>query len=517
MKGKSMKKWGIVVPALCLLWSLSCTEHRESILDKLTHTEKTLVTELPAVFRWCDSLHLKTARVDAGGCGLYVEEEGAGVPLVLINGGPGGTHHYFHPWFSRAREYARVIYYDQRGCGLSDYKPGTSGYSVEQAVDDLEAIRRELGLGRWVVLGYSYGGFLAQYYALRYPENLAGLILLGASPGMRTPEDSSQVDFISDAENSRMKEIRGEITALSKQNDWSREKTFSLLIYNLNLNGDWKRQHFYKPSKERTAQMSLYEWVHDSGFNSTLNSSAGKVDLEGAFQGCPIPTLILEGKWDLTWGANKREVLHANHPGSKLVVFSDAAHGIYDEETDRFFSVLKEFLTALPAVPDSDLTRYREAIAAKGYYKAWIKPVKDTLTLAVESVGWGRSSNERLARSYKRAWVNRLQDPMLLLKVGFALYDRANYREALTVFEKMQGLAVEKAGNDVKACALIWQAHMLDLLGERARAIERYRVVADMNTPGGMQHGQYRMQYSFTPYAKERIAAPFVRIENSED
>ena len=47
--------------------------------------------------------------------------------LVLIHGGPGGTHHYFHPWFSRAAGFARIIYYDQRGCGLSEFAPGEEG------------------------------------------------------------------------------------------------------------------------------------------------------------------------------------------------------------------------------------------------------------------------------------------------------------------------------------------------------------------------------------------------------
>ena len=60
--------------------------------------------------------------------------------MVLLHGGPGGTHHYFHPTFSRAAEFSRVIYYDQRGCGLSDYAPG-EGYTIQQAADDIEALR----------------------------------------------------------------------------------------------------------------------------------------------------------------------------------------------------------------------------------------------------------------------------------------------------------------------------------------------------------------------------------------
>ncbi|MCP4149757.1 MAG: alpha/beta hydrolase, partial [bacterium] len=136
------------------------TEKKESILDHVVHIEPELLTKIPRVPRKCDLLKLVKQRIDVGGAALYVEEEGNGKPIVLINGGPGGTHHYFHPWFSRLKDKARVIYYDQRGCGLSDFEPGKDGYSVVQAVADLEAIRKAKKIDKWVVLGYSYGGFL---------------------------------------------------------------------------------------------------------------------------------------------------------------------------------------------------------------------------------------------------------------------------------------------------------------------------------------------------------------------
>jgi hypothetical protein len=79
-------------------------ENRETVLDRVVYIEPELVTNIPAVPRWCDRLHLERRRVDVGDAELFVEVEGSGVPLVLINGGPGGTHHYFHPWFSRAKD-----------------------------------------------------------------------------------------------------------------------------------------------------------------------------------------------------------------------------------------------------------------------------------------------------------------------------------------------------------------------------------------------------------------------------
>jgi hypothetical protein len=126
----------------------------ESILDRVVHIEPELFTEIPEVPRWCDRFGLQSRRIDVGGAELFVEIEGEGTPLVLLNGGPGGTHHYFHPWFGHAAQFSRVIYYDQRGCGLSDREPGEDGYSVDQAADDLEVLRRALGFDKWVVLGY---------------------------------------------------------------------------------------------------------------------------------------------------------------------------------------------------------------------------------------------------------------------------------------------------------------------------------------------------------------------------
>ncbi len=227
-------------------------ENRESILDRVVYIEPELITEIPFVERWCDRLDLIKHRINVGDAKLYVEEEGKGMPLVLINGGPGGTHHYFHPWFSKAKKYTRVIYYDQRGCGLSDFEPGEEGYSVHQAVEDLDAIREALDIDKWVVLGYSYGGFLAQFYTVNHPESVAGLILLGASPGMRADTGKSrQSQFISDEEKARLEGIRKELQQMSKEKEMARKQYFQLLLYNNFLNGDWKRQNFYKPSKER--------------------------------------------------------------------------------------------------------------------------------------------------------------------------------------------------------------------------------------------------------------------------
>ena len=206
---------------------------RESVLDRKVHLEKEWVLEIPQVPRWCDLLTLKKSRVNIGDCELHCEEEGLGPPLVLVNGGPGNTHHCFHPAFSVATNFSRVIYYDQRGCGLSDYKPG-AGYSTAQAIDDLDKLRVALKINRWVV-------------AARHDPKL-------------TPNQQ---------------------------------------VYNSFLCGEWKLQSwFYRPSNEAVARFIRYDDGQNPRFRKTLNMNTP--DVKDYFQNCPIPTLILEGKYDMT-------------------------------------------------------------------------------------------------------------------------------------------------------------------------------------------------------------------------
>ncbi len=336
---------------------------RETVLDRITHIEKELLPEVPRLPRLCDLLDLKKNRVEVGDCRLYVEEEGKGMPLVLVNGGPGGTHHYFHPHFTRAKDFARVIYYDQRGCGLSGYKRGMK-YTMDQAADDLDNLRKALKIERWVVLGHSYGGLLAQYYAMKYPQSAAGLVLVGSSLGTGDQlKPTRQYDYISQEERTKMQEISKGISLLAKEKNLSEEDALALRVFNNMINGDWKRQNFYRPSREDLARKALYEWNHDRSFRGDINGSINKIDLKGAFQDCPIPTLIMEGTWDLTWNVDKPGILHKNHPGAKLVMFQKSSHNPFEDEPEIFFTELKDFIGHLPSIRDeqySDWRRYLE-------------------------------------------------------------------------------------------------------------------------------------------------------------
>ncbi|HOW66506.1 MAG TPA: alpha/beta hydrolase, partial [Verrucomicrobiota bacterium] len=308
------------------------------------------LTPLPPL---CDEIpSLKKMKVDIGECRLHVETEGDGVPLVLINGGPGGTHHDFHPVFSRAANFARIIYYDQRGCGQSDYRPGT-GYSLTQAVHDLERLREELKIERWAVLGWSYGGWLAQHYLLRYPERVRGLVLVGASPAAELNLDSTrQYDFLSRQERRRIQEIYDDASLTPVE-----------AIFNAHAAGDWKRQHYYRPTVEQLARGALYGWKHDPNFRRAIQSHQIEPPNPDRFHGCPVPVLIAEGIWDLTWNTDKPKKFQACFPGAELVLFENSGHAPFQDEPGIFFGKLEQFLTKRPPT-ETEMAHWKEKLAA---------------------------------------------------------------------------------------------------------------------------------------------------------
>ena len=181
-----------------------------------------------------------------------------------------------------------------------------------------------------MVLGHSYGGLVAQLYLDTYPDDVLGLVLVcsAVSPGVRLLS-TRQYDFLSEEELRRIHEI-GQVSELS---DAQR-------LYNRFLNGDWKRQSFYRPTEEEMAEAALYEWVQDDLFRPQVLESYCQLELEGASEPCSIPTLIIEGGWDLPWNADKPSVLHSGHSP-------------FEDEPEAFFRELESFVS-LPLPPDGE-------------------------------------------------------------------------------------------------------------------------------------------------------------------
>ncbi|MDR3774636.1 MAG: alpha/beta fold hydrolase, partial [Terracidiphilus sp.] len=130
----------------------------------------------PAVY------HQEDGFVDAHGVLIYYVSIGHGAPLMVVHGGPGADHTYFLPYLLPLARTHRLIFIDERGSGRSQRLQDTSLYTVENMVEDVEDVRQALNLGKISLLGHSYGGVLAQAYALKYQQNLSHLILNSTFP-----------------------------------------------------------------------------------------------------------------------------------------------------------------------------------------------------------------------------------------------------------------------------------------------------------------------------------------------
>jgi len=102
------------------------------------------------------------------------------IKLLTLNGGPGCTHEYFECLESfLPEEGIEFIYYDQLGCGNSDNPKDTTMWDLARYVEEVETVRKALDLDKdnFYLLGHSWGGILALEYALKYQDNLKGLII----------------------------------------------------------------------------------------------------------------------------------------------------------------------------------------------------------------------------------------------------------------------------------------------------------------------------------------------------
>lgn len=114
------------------------------------------------------------------GVKLYTKVAGQGVPCVFIHGGPGSGSQVIETLAGQGLEqHFQMIYLDQRGSGRSASDP-QKDYTLARVVQDLEELRQQLHLTKWVVMAHSFGGIIATEYASKYPERVQGLVLVNS-------------------------------------------------------------------------------------------------------------------------------------------------------------------------------------------------------------------------------------------------------------------------------------------------------------------------------------------------
>jgi proline iminopeptidase len=149
-----------------------------SMLSSCAVTPPTPVTAAPA-----GNLSLGTHEAQLNGARVWYRVagnwDGRSAPVVYLAGGPGGNSHTFSRIAGPHLEPGNlIVYYDQRGTGRSE-RPASGDYAILTLVEDIEALRRHLGVAKMALVAHSFGGILALEYAARHPDNIAALVLAG--------------------------------------------------------------------------------------------------------------------------------------------------------------------------------------------------------------------------------------------------------------------------------------------------------------------------------------------------
>ena len=118
---------------------------------------------------------------------VWTKKIGSGpIKVLMLHGGPGFTHSYLEAMESFLPQAGiEMYYYDQLGCGNSDIPDDPSLWTLPRYVEEVEEVRRGLGLDNFVLYGHSWGGMLAIDYALKYQQHLRGLVISNMAAGVQ--------------------------------------------------------------------------------------------------------------------------------------------------------------------------------------------------------------------------------------------------------------------------------------------------------------------------------------------
>jgi proline-specific peptidase len=288
--------------------------------------------------------------VDANGVLLYFKAFGDGPVLLVLHGGPGASHDYFLPHLLPLARHHRLVFLDERGSGRSQKLQDPSGYTIENMADDVEAARKALNLGRVMLLGHSFGGALAQAYALKYPQNLTRLIL--ASTWSSTKKFNQ---IFAKMRDNMPADVRARIDAAEKKGLFGNGKPYEQNRYTADyMIAAWGEGYFpylyqarpdanYDPIAAGNMSWDLYRQMWGSDGEYVVSGNLTSVEYTERLSGVAVPTLLIVGDHDEIDPELSRDML-ARIPGSKLVVLPKAGHMTFVDQPDLFVQAVDEFL-----------------------------------------------------------------------------------------------------------------------------------------------------------------------------
>jgi proline iminopeptidase len=249
---------------------------------------------------------------------------------VLLHGGPGYDHSGFKPAFSRLADIAQIVYYDHRGHGRSDRRPPAE-WTLDTFADDLVRLCDALGIVKPIVLGQSFGGFVAQRYIARHPGHPAKVILSSTSPHMALPRKLAMFEKLG---GPIAREVAERFWTAPSEATWVEYNRVCRDLYNTTPPGG-------DDARRRIVFNEAILFASAGGEQQTMNLLPGLANAR-----CPV--LVMAGVQDPVCPlADAQDIAAALPPQcSRLVSFANSGHGAWRDEPDAAFAVLREFIAA---------------------------------------------------------------------------------------------------------------------------------------------------------------------------
>jgi len=292
-------------------------------------------------------LRVREGFIAGAGARIYYKTLGRGIPLLLLHGGPGADHSDFLPALKPLARRCQLVLIDERGSGRSERLKDPQGYTLNHMVKDIERVRQHLKLPRLVVLGHSFGGILAQAYAVRHPNRTLGLVLAGTGSSARCIDRDFRNIRRRLPARLRARLARQEQAGIF-QADGAYEEEYAA------ASAEALAPYMYAKTPPRRYQQApdlgmgvLREmWVRRSDFR--IDGNLQGFDFTHSLSRVKAPSLVVIGDRDLV-STTTADISRASLPRATLVVMAECAHMMYIDQTVRFNRLLEDFLSVCTA------------------------------------------------------------------------------------------------------------------------------------------------------------------------
>jgi len=283
-------------------------------------------------------LSLCTCSIHAQPVDIHYYTIGEGEPLLMINGGPGWSSSHMKPVAEKISGMGyQVILFDQRGTGKSDVKITPETITFELMIEDIERIRKEMGISSFVVYGHSFGGMLAMGYASTYPDRVNKLVL--SAPGGC---DLSFLDYYQTNLNYALTEK--EKQAVQKwSNPEMMKKDPDSVSYHLIKNTI--SSFLFNKSLADTimAAVDTKTWNMQTGNLVWQDLVKSNYDLKPKLHNILAPTLIIQGRQDALGQVNPITISQLI-PNAELTFLEKSAHLMWLDRPEAYYEAIGQFL-----------------------------------------------------------------------------------------------------------------------------------------------------------------------------